>query len=420
MAKKTKKTNEDVEVKPTVTVLQGNLADGLSKVARAVAARSTLPILGNVLLEMDGGRLKLSATNLEVSVTCWIGAMGDKDFRTTLPAKTLTDVTKALSGTLELQLNPKTQTTTIKAGRFKNNVKGFDADEFPMLPTSNNDLCVIDGNSLLQIIKRVVPAAAKDESRPILTGVAMDFGDKVLTAAAADGFRLAMDATPIDRDCRVEVAEKQEPRSFIVPARTLAELARIIKADDMVTVKVNHNTLLFVTDFVVLTTQIIDGKFPPYTAIIPKSSAVSVSVDRAELIKAVKAASVFARDAANITIFDVKPAENMGEVGTLVVSAHAAETGETEGRIDARVTGYAVSIAFNSRYILDVLSVLASNDVTIGLNDASKPGLITEGSFTFVVMPMHVAGREEAKQVNTEGEEVEPQPDPEPEEIVEE
>ena len=418
MAKRTKKTDAS-EVKPTITVLQGSLADALSKVAHSTAPRSTLPVLGNVLLAQEGDRLKVSATNLEIGVSVLVGSMGDETFRTTIPAKTLTDVVKVLSGTLELQLNPKTQTTTITAGRSVNNIRGIDPDEYPLLPAADTVLCEMAGSNLIQLIKRVTPAAAKDESRPILTGVCLDFDDKKVTAAAADGFRLAIDAAPIDRDCRVEVTEKEEtkqvPQSFIIPARVLVEVARTIDEKETVVISAKSNTIFFSTDRVSVSSQIIDGKFPPYTALIPKNSPVSVTVDRAVLLRAIKAASVFARDTANIIILSTKMSTTDETPSTLVVSSHAAETGENEGEIDARVTGGDLEVAFNSRYLLELLGVLTSNDVTLYLTDAAKPGLVTEGSYTFVVMPMHIADRTNPKQVNAEGEEVAPQPDPEPE-----
>ncbi len=408
------------------TVLQGLMAEGIADVSKAVAARSTLPILGNIRVTNSNGICTLSTTNLEISVVVNLPTMSMDEFDTTLPSKTFADVVKQLSGMLEFDLNPMTKKTTIRAGRSINNLNGIDAQEFPMLPVVRDVLCVIAGSALMQLVKRITPAAAKDESRPILTGVNMMFGNNVLTCAAADGFRLAVDGASIDRDCTVEVTEKEAtkrvPQTFIVPARALLEVIRTIKADDKVTIYAKSNVIIFSTDYVAVSSQIIDGKFPPFEAIIPKTSAMSVTVDRAEFTKAIKTASIFARETANILVCTVKSSGGVTVPSTFTVASHSAGNGDNETSMDAAANGD-LEIAFNSRYLLEMMSVLVGGQATLNLNNSAAPGMVTEGSYTFVVMPMHIGGREtkvedKPKQVTTEGEQVEPVPDPEPEEEV--
>ena len=210
-----------------VSCLQENLAKGLSIVGRAVATRSTLPVLSNILLATDQGRLKLSATNLEIGITCWIGAKVEEDGATTVPARTFVDLVGALPAErVDMELIVRTQTLNLKCGRFENNVRGIDATEFPLIPTADDANAIrIDPETLRTMINQVVFAAATDESRPILTGVLARFendssGAGRVLFAASDGFRLAVRTAPL-------IEPVAAPMSVIIPARALAELGRI-------------------------------------------------------------------------------------------------------------------------------------------------------------------------------------------------
>jgi DNA polymerase-3 subunit beta len=182
-----------------VSCLQENLAKGLSIVGRAVATRSTLPVLSNILLATDQGRLKLSATNLEIGITCWIGGKVEEDGATTIPARTFVDLVGALPAErVDMELVVRTQSLNLKCGRFENNIRGIDATEFPLIPTADDANAIrIDPDSLRTMINQVVFAAAADESRPILTGVLARFENDQVTFAAADRFRLAVRTAPL-------------------------------------------------------------------------------------------------------------------------------------------------------------------------------------------------------------------------------
>ena len=182
-----------------VSCLQENLAKGLGIVGRAVSPRSTLPVLGNVLLATDAGRLKLSATNLEVGINCWIGAKVEEDGAITVPARTLIDLVNALPPErVDMELIVRTQTLNLRAGRSESNIKGIDAQEFPIVPVAEGEGGIpIEPDVLRTAIQQVAFAAATDESRPILTGVLAKFEDSHLTLAAADGFRLSVRTLPL-------------------------------------------------------------------------------------------------------------------------------------------------------------------------------------------------------------------------------
>ena len=376
-----------------VSCLQENLAKGLSIVSRAVAARSTLPVLGNILITTDNGRLKLSATNLEIGITCWIGAKVEEDGATTVPARTFVDLINALpQDRVDMELAVKTQTLSVTCGRFANNIKGVDAQEFPIIPQPDEDNAIhIAPGVLRQMIEQVVLAAAADESRPILTGVLAKFSGKQLTLAAADGFRLSVKTALLEDGV-------DEPLEVIIPARALAELGRISGEQEdpiSITVTPQRSQILFHLSNIDLVSQLIDGKFPDYNAIIPKSSTTKTVVDTLQLLKACKAANVFAREAANIAKINITPGDELTP-GHVTIGATSAETGDNAGDLDATVTGSPVEIAFNVKYLIDVLGVAGTSQVSLETTNASSPGVVRplgDDSFTHVIMPMHIGGR---------------------------
>jgi DNA polymerase-3 subunit beta len=376
-----------------VSCLQENLAKGLSIVGRAVATRSTLPVLSNILLATDQGRLKLSATNLEIGITCWIGAKVEEDGSTTVPARTFVDLVSALPAEkVDMELNVRTQTLNVKCGRFENNIKGIDATEFPLIPTASDDNAIrIDPEVLRTMISQVVFAAATDESRPILTGVLAKFDNDKVTFAASDGFRLAVRTAPL-------LEPAPAPLSVIIPARALAELGRVSgDQQDPVTINItpSKSQVLFHLDHVELVSQLIDGNFPDYNQIIPKKKETRTVVGTAELLKACKAANVFARESANIVKMTIEPGTELAP-GHITLQATSAETGDNVGEMDAAVEGASIQIAFNVKYLIDMLSAANAAQVALETSTPSSPGKfvpVGDDAFLCVVMPMHIGNR---------------------------
>ncbi|MCK4315323.1 MAG: DNA polymerase III subunit beta, partial [Anaerolineae bacterium] len=283
-----------------VSCLQENLSKGLSIVGRAVSPRSTLPVLGNVLLSTidTTGRLKLSATNLEIGINCWIGAKVEDEGAITVPARTLADLVGALPpGQVDMELVVSTQTLNLHAGRSVANIKGIDAQEFPIVPVPEGEEGIpIESNILRAAIEQVALAAATDESRPILTGVLAKFEGTQLTLAAADGFRLAVRTVSLPQSV-------SDPFNIIIPSRALVELGRISgeqKEPIVITVTPTRNQVLFQLTDIVLVSQLIDGNFPDYQQIIPRDTTTHTVVDTAAFTRACKTALIFARDAAHI------------------------------------------------------------------------------------------------------------------------
>jgi DNA polymerase-3 subunit beta len=373
-----------------VSCLQENLSKGLSIVGRAVSPRSTLPVLGNVLLATDVGRLKLSATNLEVGINCWIGAKVEEEGATTVPARTFVDLVNALPPEqVDMELVVRTQTLNLRAGRSEANVKGIDAQEFPIVPVpEGEDGIPVEPDVLRAAVSQVAFAAATDDSRPILTGVLAKFEGAQLTLAAADGFRLSVRTIPLPQPV-------PDPFSIIIPARALTELGRISGEQEdpiAITVTPTRNQVLFQLTDIVLVSQLIDGNFPDYRQIIPRDWTTHTVVDTAAFLKACKTALIFARDAAHITRVHVKPGSELTP-GHIVVSATSAETGDDVSEFDATIEGEEIEIAFNVKYMIDLLSVIGTPQVALDTTTSSSPGVVRpvgDVDYTHVIMPMHL------------------------------
>ncbi|MCL4465456.1 MAG: DNA polymerase III subunit beta [Chloroflexi bacterium] len=372
-----------------ISCLQENLAKGLSIVGRAVSTKSTLPVVSNVLLATEDSRLKLSATNLEVGITCWIGAKVDEEGAITVPARLFSDLVNSLPPEkVDMVLNTRTRSLNIHCGAFEANLKGIDAEEFPPIPKVGDvPTAQIKADELRQAINQVAFAAATDDTRPVLTGVLMTFDKDKVVLAAADGFRLAV------RELQLSEATP-ERLEILVPARALLELSRILGDSEepvQIMVTPNKSQVLFHMINVDLVSRLIDGTFPNYKQIIPTHWESRVVVNNGEFAKAVRIASFVARDAANVVKLQVTPGEDLTP-GKVIVTATAAEVGDTLGGIDATVEGEGIQIAFNAKYVSDVLSVLDTPQVALELTTPSSPGVlknIGKEDYIHVIMPMH-------------------------------
>ena len=374
-----------------VSCLQENLAKGLSIVSRAVATRSTLPVLSNILLATDQSRLKLSATNLEISINCWVGAQVAQEGATTVPARLLSDLVSSLPpGRIDLELITRTQTLNLKSGRFEANIKGIDAQEFPIIIVpEENERIHVEAELLRQVIDQVAFAAATDESRPVLTGVLMEVISDKLTLVAADSYRLSVRSIPLE-------SGPQQSLSVIVPARALQELRRIGAESDSpveILISPNRNQVFFHMQDVDLVSQLIEGTFPDYKQIIPKSYNTRTTVNTQDFLKAVRMAFIFARDSANITRLQISPGGGV-RPDHLIIMASSSEHGDNVSELDATIEGAQLEIAFNARYLMDVLGVIDTAQVALETRDLSSPGVIRPvggGDFTHIIMPLHIA-----------------------------
>jgi DNA polymerase III subunit beta len=381
-----------------ISCLQQNLAEGLGAVGRVVPTRSTLPVLGNVLLATDEGRLKLAATNLEMAMTVWVGARVEDEGSITLPARVLTEWVNLLGRDqqVDLTLNARNKRVQLKCGRYESNIAGIDAEDFPPIPAVDEGTSVtIDAATFKDAIGQVAFAAAQEDSRPILTGVLLKLEQGCLTMAAADGFRLAV------RTIELPDAGDQS-LTLVVPSRTLSELARVLPDEEGKVVELaatpTRSQVLFRVGDVQLVSRLIDGQFPDYARIIPQDARTRAVAPVREVLQATRAASVFARDNSMIVRLELTPPSGEAELalGSMTISSTSAEMGDNTAELDATVDGEEQQVAFNGKYLREALEALGTPQLRLDLTGSASPGVFRpsgneENGYLHVIMPMHVA-----------------------------
>jgi DNA polymerase III subunit beta len=373
-----------------VSCLQEHLARGLSIVQRAIASRSSLPILNNVLIATDGPRLRLAGSNLEISINCWIGAKVDEEGATTVPARTLVDFVNSLPPErIDMTLDVRTNTLHLLSSRSNNDFLGIDAHDFPLIPTPEADgRLLVDPVLFRKMIAQTTFAAATDESRPILTGVQVKVDGDQMTLAAADGFRLSVRKGRLSQPAT-------EPVSFVLPARALQEVHRI-SGDQKNPIEINilsaRNQVLFHMEDVDLVSQLMEGRFPDLNQYLPKSHTTRTVVNTGDLQRAVKLAMVIARDAGDVVRLLLTPGLD-GAPGKIRLNVTAAEVGSSVNEIDASVEGSELEIAFNSKFMNEALGAMDSPQVVLTTTASSGPGVLRpvgNDDFTHVIMPIHI------------------------------
>ena len=373
-----------------VSILQENLAQGLGIVSRAVSPRSTLPVLANVLVATDNGRLRLSATDLELGITCWIGAKTEVEGSTTVPARTFAELVGTLpKDTVEMGLTGRTQTLNVVCGTSNTDIKCIDAQEFPpMPPPDESEGIQLNVAAMKEMIRQVVFAASSDEARPVLTGVLLTVEEDKITLVSADGFRLSV------RSATLSLPVNQ-PCSVVIPARAMSELARVASDGDETVTMIfppERGQVIFRMPDIELVSQLIDGNFPDFRQVIPIGHKTRTVVSTEAFLKSCKQAEIFARESSHIARLDITPGDDM-QPGTVEISAQSEETGSNETRIDATIEGDPVLVAFNVRFLRDVLEVINTPNVALETVAAASPGLIRpigDEDFVHVIMPMHI------------------------------
>jgi len=344
----------------------------------------------NVLLEGDNGQLKLTATNTEISISTWIGAQIEGEGSVTVPARMLNDFVNSLPGqTVQIDFQTDPVGVIVTCDKFTATINGIAAEEFPPIPTVEGGASVtIPADAFRGALERVVFAAATDDSRPVLTGVKVELAEDSFTLAAADGFRLAVETGKLGASVSEEVG-------VIVPAKTLAEVERLLgdgSSSVELSVDANGRSAKFKLDTSEIVTALVQGTFPDYEKLIPTSYGTKATIDLASMVQATRAASIFARDGSGIIRVIVNPGDGDAP-GSVKIISRAEEVGSNENELDASVEGEESKVAFNSKFLMDVLNVLSGDDVDIETTTPSSPGVFRSAKhegYTHVVMPMFV------------------------------
>ncbi len=373
-----------------ISILQQDLYPALQTVARSTGVRSSLPVLSNILFQTEAGKLILSATNLEIGIIKKINAEIAEEGDITVPAKTLLEIISSLSGS-KIDIETSGDQLKISTSNFNAIINGISAAEFPAIPVSSESQVLISGSILKQVLPEISFAAATDEGRPILTGILTEIKKNTLELVATDGFRLAHKTAKLDE--KGDITFKA-----LIPKRTFEEVVRLISEELQgseeekieITTSENQNQIIFKIGQTIISSRLIEGNFPAWEKIIPtqgengKSFINRTIIERPELLKAVKLASIFAKDAASLVKMQSKS-------GKITLISETKELGSQETHLDAKVEGEEITIAFNSHFLMDALSACSSTQVTIEFTSNTLPVLIKpvgEESLEYVVMPV--------------------------------
>ena len=362
-----------------ITCSKDDLVQALGVVSRAVSTRTSVQILSGILLEAQGSELRLAATDMELSLRASLPAQLEGDGAIVLPGRTLTDIARLLpADEVAIEHRPTESVVHVTCGTASYTLHTYNPEDFPRLPDLDaGPTFSVERESLLETIGRVARAASRDESRPVLTGILVQFAGEKLVMAATDSYRLAVKET--------EIGSSVPDLEAIVPARALQELARIATGDE-VEIGVHENQVLFSAGGVHLTTRRIDGQFPNYRQLLPEAFEHELTLPRGELLDVVRRASVMIQRS---TPLQLRFAE-----GELTVIARTHEVGESQESMPAGFTGDTLEIGFNADFLRDGLESIEGDDVRVNLISPLRPAVIQgeADDFTYLVMPIRLPG----------------------------
>ena len=366
-----------------LTFLSDNLQRKISFLNHAVSSRGQLPILSNFLLEAKNGKLTISATDLEIGISSNIAVNIETEGRITIPAKNFSDLLSNL-GSQKLTLSLDKETLTLKGEKINASFQTMPAEDFPKLyEEKGEELVTLKRSEIEENILRVVFAAAQDSGRPALSGILFDEDKNSITLVSTDGVRLSL-----QRNVFKAKAGLRKP--IVVPARIIRELLSIKEDEDSIRVFVSeeNNQILFAQGETTLVGRLIGAEYPDYQKIIPQSFDTKIDIGRDELLNAIKICSVFARETANIIKFTIKKEK-------IIVSANSPSVGEDNVEVEAKTSGEENEIAFNAKYLLDVLAAVNKEDLVFEMTGPLNPGVFkikNDETFLHLIMPIRVQG----------------------------
>jgi DNA polymerase-3 subunit beta len=368
-----------------------HFSNGLAQVLNVVGSKATMPILSNVLIEADKDQISLTTTNLDLGIRCRIKADVKEAGAITLPVKKLASIIRELPSTdVSIDTSPSHQAKVTSGGsQFK--IMGMGKEEFPGLPEFEDEKAfMLEQQDFAQMLKHVSYAQSSDETRYIINGVYINFKEGRLTLVATDGRRLAK----VEK--ATEVPEKSTG-SIILPAKTVAELVRLLDKGEKVQVSFNERRASFqigtekvaesgLSDQVYLFSKVVDGNYPNYSQVIPKETAQRIKLDRELFLQCVHRAALVTTDKANAV--KIKLGANQ-----LEISASSPDFGESHESMGVEYSGPDLQVAFNPAFVMDPLRALTTNEVFLELKDEVSPGVFKtlDTSFVCVIMPVRIS-----------------------------
>lgn len=363
------------------SILQQDLLPTLQAVARSVGIKSTLPVLDNILLSLEGEVLKIAATNLEIGVIKYIKVKPESGGEITIPAKTLVELISGL-GLGSVVLESEGEVLSIQSGKFKATVNGIAPVEFPAIPLAKENGTSFPKEVILTS-SQILFAAAVDEGRPVLTGILTEVNGTSLDFVATDGFRLA--------HRRLKLPKTSPEFKSLIPRRTFEELLRIIGEEEVEEITIatspNQNQVVFSLGQTMVSSRLIEGQFPAWEKIIPDKIVAKALIEKEDLLKAIKLAAIFSRNEANIVTLTTGK-------GFLKLESRAKELGSQENEIEGIIEGEELKVAFNTKFLLDAISNSPASQIMIEFSGPLSACLIkpvgVEG-LEYIVMPVRLS-----------------------------
>ena len=360
-------------------IVRSKFIEGLKSVQNIVAGKGSLPILQNVLIEAKGEELKMTTTDLDISIKTVCACEVVEEGLTTLPVKLLFNaVTKVAEGEIEIEVDGK-ERATISAGNARYKLAGLPESEFPRLPKDEEAYLYSISQSLFkEMLRKVSYAASQDDTRRTLKGVLMSFKNEKMTMVATDGRRLALIENELE-------FPKSAERDIVLPSKAVGELQRSLSEEGNLSLMVQKSQICFKLGDMMIYSKLMDDAYPNYKQVIPKETAEHITVDRQLLLDALDRASVMTMDEAHST-------KLIFENGKLTVTSAASDIGEARDVVPIKYAGEKIEIMFNPSYVMDPLKAIDDDEVTVNLNDGHSPAVIKCGSpFLYVLMPLRIS-----------------------------
>ena len=363
-----------------IEVTQEKLSKALNNVSRIAVGKVTLPVLNNVLIRVDKGKVSLVTTNLDMAIVDFLPVSKSEDGVTTVPAKLLAEFVSNLPRGEKVKITTKDSKVTISAGKYTSTINGTPADDFPELPEIEESKAVtfkIGTDEFKHGIGQVVVASSNDLTRPALTGVYFNTNEKTLCVAATDGYRLAE---------KKLVKNVQSEISVIVPTSSLQEVLRSLGDDvEEVEISFNEDLVRFRLGEVEIISKLIDASYPDYRRLIPKDNNINIVLDRDELLRVTKLAALFAKSVSGSIVCETKKPD------TFSVKSIANELGENDSSIETTVEVEG-KINLNSRFLIDALNALDDKDITFEFSNRVAPAVLRNkksDDYTHIIMPLN-------------------------------
>jgi DNA polymerase-3 subunit beta len=362
-----------------VSLLQQNLDIGLTIASRIIQPTNSLPILGNILVITKKGSVELQSTNLELSIRYSLPAKIEEEGSCSLPARLFFDIIHSLTDD-KIQLSTEKDNVILRTDGFNSTMNGLNAADFPKIPeiTTNNSL-ELKTQDFIQLVEEVLPAVSLDESRPVLAGVLLKIENSTLQLAATDSYRLAENKKVIKAESNISV---------IIPYKALSEVVRIagIILPENITIQLSDTEVIFEIGQAQIISQLIEGQYPDYTKIVPDKSSTNVTINKAELLRSIKLASLFSRENAHSIELEIGSKE-------LTIHSKASNIGTNSSKISCNVTGAPLSININARYLLDAVSIIKSNTIHLAFTQKLEPCVVTadgkyHSEYIHIIMPL--------------------------------